>query len=292
MARPPDSIAADSVAEFQLSITKALADQLEEKLATLRPAPLNKDRLDQLAPNRPGVYVLYKDGERVYVGKAKTSVQQRLGNHLRKISGRTNISLSQITFIALYMHEDLDSVAPERQLMTRFDPPWNYNGFGNKDPGRRRDLTLVKSAHFDATYPINLRHQLTHLKVQRNLGDFIRAIKAELPFLLRFERKLAAARLELRSSAAPQVPESIKAEDVFGTIVEALSPNWQLTALPGYAVLYPTHEEYPSAIAWWRLGPDGRAFRTKGAFRLAPGAVAVESDDDNGSSDESVEDDA
>ena len=79
-----------SSAEFRLSITRALEDQLAAALKTLSPDPLTAEGLGELEA-RGGVYQLYHRGTFVYVGKAEQSLPGRLGDHLRKISGRMNI---------------------------------------------------------------------------------------------------------------------------------------------------------------------------------------------------------
>ncbi len=101
---------------FTLSITKALGDQLAAGLEELTPAPLADEHIDQLE-ERAGVYQLYLNGDFVYVGKADKSLQARLRNHLKKISGRRGITLDEITFSCLYVAEDFSALAPEQLLI-------------------------------------------------------------------------------------------------------------------------------------------------------------------------------
>ncbi|MET7494119.1 GIY-YIG nuclease family protein [Streptomyces sp900116325] len=116
---------------------------------------------------RPGVYQLYRNGEFVYVGKADKSLPTRINKHLHKVSGRTNIALSEMTFTCLYVAEDFSALPPEKLLtmhyMERGEIPWNNNGFGNNDPGKRRDETVVKANHFDNQYPIDVDRVLNNL---------------------------------------------------------------------------------------------------------------------------------
>src|ERR1700760_2842582 len=138
--------------EFKLSISKALTDQLREHLLELTPEPLTTAALG-LLQKRPGVYQLYKGDELVYVGSAAKTLPRRLTRHLRKISGRRHVRIEEMSFTCLYVDEDLTVLAPEERLIRLFQDegsaPWNTNGFGNNDPGRRRDESHVSEGHFD-----------------------------------------------------------------------------------------------------------------------------------------------
>ncbi len=131
-----------NAAEFKLSITRALTEQLEEALGKLTPEPLTLTALDALKP-RSGVYQLFHNGALVYIGKDAKSLPRRLAQHRRKVSGRTGIDVADMSFTFLYVDEDMDAVAPETQLIKRSKAvgvaQWNANGFGNKDPGGSRD---------------------------------------------------------------------------------------------------------------------------------------------------------
>src|SRR2546423_5476461 len=143
--------------ESRLSIPRALADQLAEGLRKLTPAALDEHEISRLG-RRPGIYHLYQNGLLVYVGKAEDSLPKRLTEHYRKLIGREKVGA--MTFACLYVDEDLHAVAPERLLIHRYraagQAPWNTNGFGNHDPGRRRDTTAFEADHFDSLYPVRL----------------------------------------------------------------------------------------------------------------------------------------
>jgi hypothetical protein len=271
-----------SIADFELSITRALRDQLSERLDGLTPAVLDASALAAIE-ERSGIYVLHVDNERVSIGKAQRSLRQRLADHCRKLSGRRNIGVEDVTYTALYVNEDLDAVAPETLLIKDFRPTWNNNGFGNKDPGRRRDHTVVKRAHFDASFPIDLTKLTVTISDAPTLNNYLRSLKRNLPFNFRY-----AARPEHRrvyeGIGAPRLSEGAATEAVFEAVVYVLPPGWQLTALPGYAILYQESTSYPSAQAWWRQTPDGGVLRTNGEFRLGQGdvqSVLDESEDEN-----------
>ncbi|MBC2877951.1 MULTISPECIES: Eco29kI family restriction endonuclease [Streptomyces] len=244
-------------AEFKLSITKALGDQLADALKELTPAPLTVEKIRSLRP-LPGVYQLYKDDDLVYVGKADRSLPQRIEKHYRKISGRTNISLDQMAFTCLYVDEDFGAVAPERLLINRHrgqgEVPWNYNGFGNNDPGKRRDTTEVEEGHFDHEHPINLEYQLTGLLAERTmteetvpLSTLLQEAKAQLPYVFRYQasKEFDDIDVELPNTYAT-------ADETLKAIAARLPDKWQITALPGYLIMYPKAEDYPSARRYYR----------------------------------------
>jgi hypothetical protein len=264
-----------STAEFRLSITRALGDQLATTLESLRPARLTAINLATVQ-SRPGIYVLFLGEQRVYVGKASKSLHDRLSQHLRKVSGRTGLDHGAIGFVCVYVDEDLDAAAPEKLLIKKYRVgggiPWNTNGFGNKDPGRNRDGSVVKAAHFDALYPINLDYPIQLPSKTCDIGEVLNAAKMQLPYLLRFDSTEAARKTYSGSRVTFQAGE-IPTRTLIRHVVGALPIGWQATALPGYLILYPEIREYESALAWWRRGPDGTVEETPGPRHFAAGAV-------------------
>lgn len=242
-----------SIAEFRLSITRALADQLADALVLLTPAPLQSGQLAQVEP-RGGVYQLYHRDTFVYVGKADTSLPSRLGQHLRKISGRDNISLQDMGFTALYVEEDLSAVAPETLLIKRYreigEAPWNTNGFGNNDPGRMRDNTQFEPPHFDALYPANLDFPCQGINAGTYQAvDLLRDVKTALPFVFRYQdgdRKKTAQPAAYHQTTV-NIPTANPTADTVFTLVAHAMPGWQITALPGYVIMYKEQHTYPSA---------------------------------------------
>lgn len=249
------------VADFKLSITKALADQLAERLEPLRPHELTEDAVEQL-DRRSGVYLLYHRRHRVYVGKAQQSLPTRLRQHWRKLRGREGLILADVGFVCLYVDEDLDAAAPEKLLIRRYRAeggpggvPWNVNGFGNKDPGRNRDRSAVPRNHFDARYPANLDWPLELTAGLRPLGEVLSEAKRQLPYNLRYER---GARARVAYEAELDVPAGpLTLAQFLELVIAVLPPSWQATALPGYLILYSERSELPSARAWWRREDDG-----------------------------------
>jgi hypothetical protein len=275
----------EASAEFKLSITRALADQLADALSRLHPAPLTSEQLSALQP-RPGVYELFVRRRRVYVGKASRSIPARLGNHLRKLSGRSNITLGEVSFQCLYVDEDLEAAAPEKMLIKKYrdhgGAPWNTNGFGSKDPGRNRDHSLVKANHFDAEYPINLDLRIESLAPGLYpVKTYLRAVKSSLPFNLRFDTRSARSKEDYRDSMAEVPPAELTVRDLIRLAMDALPEGWQATALPGYVILYREDTIYASARVLWRKR-NGVVNEVTGAARLdKPGAIEDEEPGDD-----------
>jgi hypothetical protein len=234
--------------DFKLSISKALTDQLRAHLALLTPAPLSAANLAPLE-RRPGVYQLYLGKDLVYVGSAAGNLPGRLRKHLRKISGRRRIAISEVSFTCLYVDEDLTVLAPEDSLIKASrlagTAPWNANGFGNNDPGRRRDETRREPTHFDRLYPINLKHPCGGVEAgPRTAAKLLAELKRKLPFLLRYERKSADKIYAKRKVAVPR--DDMRAEDLLRLLATAL-PDFQVTALPGYVIIYRERRAYPNS---------------------------------------------
>ncbi|WP_354387404.1 Eco29kI family restriction endonuclease [Streptomyces atratus] len=252
--------------QFRLSITKALGDQLAEELAKLMPAPLTREHLDELdrqaevenLASRSGVYQLYRQvpgapkRELVYVGKADKPLSQRLGNHLKKISGRRNISIDEISFKCLYVAEDFSAVAPEKLLIKRYKMdggiPWNTNGFGNKDPGRNRDTTVLKKNHFDVLHPIDLDRPIGGLAVaEQPLAKLLEQVKDSSPYNFRYEESQIYQDISVEAPAT-----TLTADDAFRLIASHLPEGWQVTALMGYVIMYRDHQrDYASAFRYY-----------------------------------------
>jgi hypothetical protein len=252
-----------------------LADQLFDTLTPLRPAPLTARHLSDVQA-RPGVYVLFVGGERVYVGKASRSLLERLTQHQRKLSGRCGLDLETVCFVCVYVDEDLDAAAPEKLLIKKYRAtdsiPWNTNGFGNKDPGRNRDGSVVKAKHFDALYPINLDVPLELDRLDWSAAELLEIVKRDLPYLLRYDNK-GPARTVLQRTRLSLPERRLAAREVVRELVAHLPSGWQATALPGYLILYPETRTYDSALLWWRRSDDGAVAEMLGPRQFAAGEV-------------------
>ena len=273
------------VADFRLSVTRALRDQLIESLATIEPGPLVRDLLDQLE-HRGGVYELFDDGVLVYIGKSNHDLPSRLNQHRIKLGGRVGGLLDRVTFRCVYVDEDLHAVSAETLLIDAYraqhQAVWNTNGFGNKDPGQQRDTSEVKAAHFDALYPIDLDQPVavTLPEAPMSVNDMLWAIKTALPYNFRFDQA-TATKHELEQLATPisggGLVAVMTAREWFEWLAGILPETWTLVALPGYVIGYPNRpaERIPSRIgSWTRVG--GVVTFTPHEATLAAGAVKAD----------------
>ncbi|MFF9034042.1 GIY-YIG nuclease family protein [Streptomyces sp. NPDC014892] len=230
-------------AEFKLSITKALGDQLAAALEKLTPAPLTEGNINSL-PRHKGVYQLYRHGDPVYIGKADVTLEQRLKRHYKKLSGRENIHLEWMTFTALSVDEDFAAVAPEKLLIDKFQEdghaPWNENGFGINDPGAERDTTVFGEDHFDQLYPANLQWVIRDLpQGVQTLRAFLKFAKTALPYTFRYAYyRTSREKFYDKFVVSIEQPE-MTANEFFRFVSAQLPDEWQIMVLPGYAVMYP-----------------------------------------------------
>ncbi|MGW8794146.1 GIY-YIG nuclease family protein [Streptomyces althioticus] len=233
----------DNHAEFKLSITKALGDQLAAALEELTPAPLTEENINSL-PRHKGVYQLYRHGEPVYIGKADVTLGQRLRRHLNKLSGRENIHLEWMSFTALSVDEDFAAVAPEKLLIDKFQEadqaPWNENGFGINDPGAERDTTVFGDDHFDQLYPANLEWVIRDLpQGLRTLRSVLKFAKTALPYTFRYAYYRTSREKFYEQFLVTLDQSEMTAREFFRFVSSQLPDDWQIMVLPGYVVMYP-----------------------------------------------------
>lgn len=281
----PDGDQPRASAEFKLSITQAMRDQLAAKLNSLDAAPLSQNQLARLE-TRPGVYELYLNGSdpdehRVYVGKASVSLPDRLGQHLRKLSGRMNIDINNIRFKCLYVDEDLDAASPEKLLIKMYrengTAPWNNTGIGGKDPGHNREDTGIKAMHFDACYPVNPGQVVSNLTIgSQPLHRLLEEVKRKLPYLFRYDKR--AIRREQPDTLLTVTSDNVAMRDIFRLALAVLPEGWQATAMPGRVILYPEIVEYRSANTFWRK-QDGVVLEFAGEGFLEEGDVEEEDEE-------------
>nr|WP_237562492.1 GIY-YIG nuclease family protein [Glutamicibacter soli] len=254
-----------------------MREQLFTDLETLVPIPLTREALERLN-DEPGVYRLFLDDKSVYVGKADKSLRQRLQKHLRKLSGRRENSTFQqtsktnlvgrIKFTCLYVIEDLNALAPEKMLIKTLKADgkasWNVNGFGNNDPGRNRDRSMVKNSHFDRLYPIDLS---VMVKIPSEDGgspitslfDLMQRLKESLPFLFRFPTRASQETKSLQKEEVDLIglqDQEKSAEEWFGELSRILPAGWLITVLPGYVICYREDNPniYESRTGSWKTG--------------------------------------
>jgi hypothetical protein len=272
---------------FTFDLTGALAEQLDAALPTLTPEPLSSSQLQSVDPV-PGIYQLYLSGDLVYVGKADRSLRARLTDHHRKIIGRLNIDIANMTFTGLYLEGTWIPVGPEQMLIKKRElqglkPPWNINGFGINDPGKERDTTNFGLDHFDVLYPADLNYSISTVSQGTSLvSELLPIVKRELPYIFRYENQWARHPDYLESDVT--LPKSAPtAREVFEALMTALPSGWQITVLPGYVIMYKSVRSYPGSRDVFRSldiaslsGRDGILTLSKpvSSWRLAARLVA------------------
>jgi Eco29kI restriction endonuclease len=134
--------------QFLFEFDKAFTRQLIEKFEASPSHQLSED----VAPSAKGVYALYRHGRIVYAGKAlQTTLRRRLGEHARKITGRKNIELREMTCRFLIIDSDWFVRAGEHALIETYDPQWNLSGFGSHVPGIGRPG--IRPSKWDTEFP-------------------------------------------------------------------------------------------------------------------------------------------
>jgi len=134
--------------EFFFEFDKAFNHQLIEKFEASPAHPLT----EEVAPRSKGVYALYHRGDLVYAGKAlQTKLGRRLSEHYRKIAGRRNIEVGDITCRFLVIEGDWFVRAAEDALIQNYNPLWQTSGFGSHVPGVGRPGTRV--SRWDRDFP-------------------------------------------------------------------------------------------------------------------------------------------
>jgi hypothetical protein len=129
---------------FNFDLDLGIRTQVVEKLESSPFLSLARG----IGPQASGVYVLYFKDVLVYIGKAskgttksKRPLRSRLNEHVTKISGRRNISVSDMKVRYLTFESEWWVFAAEFALITHYNPEWNTTGFGSKTPGVGRPGT-------------------------------------------------------------------------------------------------------------------------------------------------------
>ncbi len=133
---------------FEFEFDKAYNHQLIDKFEASPEHPLSED----VASPGTGVYALYRKGILVYAGKALlTTLKRRLAEHTRKIRGRQNIDLKEITCRFLVIDGSWFVRAAEDAIINHYKPEWNLSGFGRHDPGKGRPG--IRACKWDVEFP-------------------------------------------------------------------------------------------------------------------------------------------
>lgn len=230
---------------YTFDFLATVSEQLVKDLEALPVSPLDAGTLAALvqyqnANNaKQGVYLLHLGGVPVYLGKAD-DVADRLGQHLRKMSGRKNLILADVGYKALLLDKSMSTAANESVLIAIFRQShaamWNGKGFGPKDPGQERDTT--RPSFFDRTYPIVDAWPVDFPDNATTAGHLLDTIKQAVPYTFRFDLGGAGGTVVDLIG----VPRNAKA--LLGATVKALGTGWKGAVLAYGMVLYRTDKQY------------------------------------------------
>lgn len=236
-------------ATYTFDFLTTVSKQLVEKLDSLAVTPLAAN-LDAVADFQRtsgfvhGVYVLHEGALPVYLGKAD-DVHDRLKQHLRKLSGRRNIVLSDIGYRALLLEKSMSTAANEDVLIRLYeaqhDAMWNRRGFGPKDPGKERDTTAPSM--FDRDHPIITDFPMENVQDQETVGTLFRKMKDELPYVFRFSIGTA------RTTPIDLTGMPRNAEALLRAAVRVLPRGWHGAILSYGMVVYNVPpKQYPAGV--------------------------------------------
>ncbi len=252
---------------FNFDLAGALGQQLFAHMEgdpRLIPEPLSVEALGSLErEDSQGVYELLLDGLPVYIGQAE-KLRKRLTEHRRKLVGRQNIDIERVTFKCLYIDLAWIPITHEKALIKVFRKQgksceWNGSGFGIHDPGRNRETTNKALWGFDRIYPIRGDWPCGGIaRGTHNARDLLMGIKAELPFLFRYEvdnsNSWQAGSVKYNELTIDVPKEGMAADALLREIVDHLPGGWQFTAFPSHMILYEEKRNYKHADECYRRG--------------------------------------
>lgn len=245
--------------QFEFALTTALVSQLVTVLDSMDAAPLLSKNASQI-PNGQGVYQLFLGDELVYIGKTDNDagLQRRLLRHAKLAESRGALANGAVQFKAVQVLV-FSAMELETMLMRHYRDngatlAWNNSGFGSNDPGHNREGSNYKEGHFDLLYPINIDTPLSVLLLaEQPIFQALKAIKADLPYLLRFGgmRKKDPEYEDLNNHTLPNDLIGLSLRETLSRIVEILPQGYIATKFPGYVILYKelTTYEYGEIIA-------------------------------------------
>jgi hypothetical protein len=252
-------------AAFDLNLASAVVEQMVAAFEALKPMPLDAANVATI-PAAPGVYQLLHRQQLVYVGQAEGSLRERLDRHRVTLSGRKRLDITDMSYRALIVNRNWSTLATEQALLSHYgrSASWNNSGFGSNDPGRNRDHTAEKAAHFNLKHPIDLTVGAPQVVVSETRARVVLIrLKEQSPFIVRFDES-ALSSLE---GVDLEVPPSATIEQVLQRVGEALGHDWQVSALPGRVLIYPERGvSYPNASVVWPTAPA----KGKKASRKSP----------------------
>ena len=238
-------------AELEFDLPGALLLAMLHKLEDITPAMLTADNAGKV-PNEQGIYLLYHQPsgsdvlKLVYIGKTDSDagLKSRLSRHARKLSGRHGLYPGQVFFRALRLYV-FTAMDLEFQLIRHYggvaQVPWNNSGFGSNDPGKERDTTAYKAAHFDAQFPIDIDSAFVDFIVgSHKVSAVIGALKAAVPYVIRYERP-TQGRLAFHpdfDAAMVELGSHLTTRQALGACMKVLPKGWHATRLPSHIIIY------------------------------------------------------
>jgi hypothetical protein len=142
---------------FDFDLDRGIRFQVVEKLEASPLLNLAKG----VGPRESGVYALYYRGDLVYIGKASKgmtkssrTLRDRLGEHIRKLTGRRDIDEGDMKCRYLTFSSEWWVFAAEFALITHYHPEWNESGFGSKTPGSGRPGRPDRVNAWNARFPL------------------------------------------------------------------------------------------------------------------------------------------
>lgn len=241
--------------DLEFDLPAALLAQLVGLLDGMTPGLLDEETVLSV-PEQQGVYQLFFDGELAYVGKtdAEAGLRQRLLRHAKKIRSRRNLHQSQVAFKAVRVYVftamDLEELLIMHYRNVGIRLAWNLSGFGSNDPGRNRDKSAVTEKHFDSLYPIDLNYTACVIQPENDhsVAEILRQLKAQLAYTVRYQNAGGRSRrphVDLQEASVRLNSEESSVLDMLRQIKAALGQEWQITAMPGYVIIYKEKESYP-----------------------------------------------
>ncbi len=129
--------------------------------------------------------------------------------------------------------------------------PWNFQGFGSNDPGRRRDESTPSLYHKE--HPAIPSHHVQIAAGRYTVGRVLRRVKEQLPYLLRYQTDARGGepgwKEDLDKTVELEHDYEGPADEFLKNLCRSHLPDWQLTYLPLGFILYKEVRNYPSGHA-------------------------------------------
>ncbi|MEE1818306.1 PIN-like domain-containing protein [Streptomyces sp. SP18ES09] len=225
------------------AVLASLRDDLLNYIKGGSRLPLDGDPIG-LANDFPALIGLFHEDSLVYLAFA-SSTSRVLRRWHRKLSGRKNITPSDVSFVAAPVTEEqVNDRALMHGMLTEEQPEWNSNGFGNHDPGRLRVYRGLREDHFDLLYPIDISMKVSRLIGARNVGEAFESLRGYAPYRVHMS-------LRDLSEVADQEIDSGElngtVENCLRILTESLPQGWQTTVMPGSIIIEPLLKDVPNA---------------------------------------------